>query len=129
MFLSGMFLFFASEFIISFFSNEVNVIEFGSKYLKICAFILPTYPIFFLSNGLLIAIKKGEYAMLSNLFRNGINPILVFIYAKYLNASFVIFFCIWAIINWIFSGFYFLIIILFLKKKLYKSSTIINPQP
>ena len=129
MFLSGMFLFFASEFIISFFSNEVNVIEFGSKYLKICAFILPTYPIFFLSNGLLIAIKKGEYAMLSNLFRNGINPILVFIYAKYLNASFVIFFYIWAIINWIFSGFYFLIIILFLKKKLYKSSTIINPQP
>ena len=71
-----------------FFSSDPVVIEFGSKYLKICAFILPAYPIFFLSNGLFMAIKKSENAMISNLFRNGFNPIMVFLFARYINASF-----------------------------------------
>tara|TARA_B100000989_G_scaffold291589_1_gene266248 strand:- start:9313 stop:10674 length:1362 start_codon:yes stop_codon:yes gene_type:complete len=127
--ISGTILFIYSDFLMSFFSRDPTVLEFGSKYLKICAFILPAYPVFFLSNGFFMAIKKSEYAMISNLFRNGFNPILVFFISKYINASFEIFFYIWAVINWIFSLIYLGIIVLYLRVRLDKASAVINPQP
>ena len=129
MIISGLMLFILSDLIISVFSSDITVIDYGSRYLKICAFILPAYPIFFLSNGLFMAIKKAEYAMISNLFRNGLNPVMVFVLAKYINASFEIFFWIWAAVNWIFSGIYLSILIIYLKSRLEKTSAIINPQP
>ncbi len=129
MIISGSMLFILSDLIMSVFSSDITVIDFGSRYLKICAFILPAYPIFFLSNGLFMAIKKAEYAMISNLFRNGFNPVMVFVLAKYINASFEIFFWIWAAVNWIFSGIYLSILIIYLKSRLEKTSAIINPQP
>ena len=129
MIISGSMLFILSDLIMSVFSSDITVIDFGSRYLKICAFILPAYPIFFLSNGLFMAIKKAEYAMISNLFRNGFNPVMVFVIAKYINASFEIFFWIWAAVNWIFSGIYLSILIIYLKSRLEKTSAIINPQP
>ena len=129
MIISGSMLFILSDLIISIFSSDITVIDYGSRYLKICAFILPAYPIFFLSNGLFMAIKKAEYAMISNLFRNGLNPVMVFVIAKYIDASFEIFFWIWAAVNWIFSGIYLSILIIYLKSRLEKTSAIINPQP
>ena len=129
MILSGTILYISSDLIMSFFSNDQIVIEFGSRYLKICSFILPAYPIFFLSNGMFMAIKKAEYAMISNLFRNGFNPLVVFFLASYINASFDIFFWIWAVVNWIFSGIYLSILIFYIKAKLEKTSAIVNPQP
>ncbi len=126
---SGLILYLFSDFFMSFFSKDPTVLEYGSNYLKICAFILPAYPIFFLSNGLFMAIKKSENAMISNLFRNGFNPLLVYFIAKYFNASFETFFWIWAAVNWIFSISYLSILIFYLKNKLYKLSTIVNPQP
>ena len=129
MIISGSMLFILSDLIMGVFSSNTTVIDFGSRYLKICAFILPAYPIFFLSNGLFMAIKKAEYAMISNLFRNGFNPLMVFVLAKYINASFEIFFWIWAAVNWIFSGIYLSILIIYLKTRLEKTSAIINPQP
>ena len=129
MIISGSMLFILSDLIMSVFSSDITVIDFGSRYLKICAFILPAYPIFFLSNGLFMAIKKAEYAMISNLFRNGFNPVMVFVIAKYINASFETFFWIWAAVNWIFSGIYLSILIIYLKSRLEKTSAIINPQP
>ena len=129
MILSGTILYISSDLIMSFFSNDQIVIEFGSRYLKICSFILPAYPIFFLSNGMFMAIKKAEYAMISNLFRNGFNPLVVFFLASYINASFEIFFWIWAVVNWIFSGIYLSILIFYIKAKLEKTSAIVNPQP
>tara|TARA_Y100001936_G_scaffold160037_1_gene156349 strand:- start:161 stop:1171 length:1011 start_codon:yes stop_codon:yes gene_type:complete len=129
MIISGSMLFILSDLIISIFSSDITVIDYGSRYLKICAFILPAYPIFFLSNGLFMAIKKAEYAMISNLFRNGLNPVMVFVLAKYINASFEIFFWIWAAVNWLFSGIYLSILIIYLKSRLDKTSAIINPQP
>ena len=129
MILSGTILYISSDLIMSFFSKDQIVIEFGSRYLKICSFILPAYPIFFLSNGMFMAIKKAEYAMISNLFRNGFNPLVVFFLASYINASFEIFFWIWAVVNWIFSGIYLSILIFYIKAKLEKTSAIVNPQP
>ena len=129
MIISGTILYISSDLIMSFFSNDQIVIEFGSRYLKICSFILPAYPIFFLSNGMFMAIKKAEYAMISNLFRNGFNPLVVFFLASYINASFEIFFWIWAVVNWIFSGIYLSILIFYIKAKLEKTSAIVNQQP
>ena len=129
MIISGTILYISSDLIMSFFSKDQIVIEFGSRYLKICSFILPAYPIFFLSNGMFMAIKKAEYAMISNLFRNGFNPLVVFFLASYINASFEIFFWIWAVVNWIFSGIYLSILIFYIKAKLEKTSAIVNPQP
>ena len=54
-------------------------------------------------------------AMISNLFRNGFNPLLVYFIAKYFNASFESFFWIWAAVNWIFSLTYLSILIFYLK--------------
>ncbi len=124
---AGTLVFLSASVITSFFSNDPEVIEYGKRYLKISAFVLPAYPVFFLSNGFFMALKKSENAMISNFFRNVLNPIAIFYIAKYINASFETFFWLWVGINWFFSISYFLIIIYYFKLKLNKSSTVIHP--
>ena len=124
---AGTLVFLSASVITSFFSSDPEVIEYGKRYLKISAFVLPAYPVFFLSNGFFMALKKSENAMISNFFRNVLNPIAVFYIAKYINASFETFFWLWVGINWFFSISYFFIIIYYFKIKLNKSSTVVNP--
>ena len=88
---------------------------------------MPAYPVFFLSNGLFMALKKSEYAMISNFFRNVLNPIIVFYLARHYDASFETFFWIWVIINWFFSISYLLFVIYYFNKKLNKSSAVVHP--
>ena len=129
MVIAGIIVFISASIITSIFSNDPEVIEYGKRYLKISAFVLPAYPVFFLSNGFFMALKKSEMAMISNLFRNLLNPIVVFYIAKYIDASFSTFFWIWVGINWFFSISYFLIIIYYFKNRLDKSRAILNPSP
>ncbi len=124
---AGTLVFLLASVITSFFSSDPEVIEYGKRYLKISAFVLPAYPVFFLSNGFFMALKKSENAMISNFFRNVLNPIAVFYIAKYINASFETFFWLWVGINWFFSISYFFIIIYYFKIKLNKSSTVVHP--
>ena len=124
---AGTLVFLSASVITSFFSNDAEVIEYGKRYLKISAFVLPVYPIFFLSNGFFMALKKSENAMISNFFRNVLNPIAVFYIAKFMNASFETFFWLWVGINWFFSISYFFIIIYYFKLKLNKSSAVVHP--
>jgi putative MATE family efflux protein len=124
---SGIIVFTSANIITSFFSSDPEVIEYGKRYLKISAFVLPAYPIFFLSNGFFMAIKKSEIAMISNFFRNVMNPILVFYIAKYISASFNTFFWIWVVINWFFSMLYLMIVLYYLKSRLEKSSAVVHP--
>ena len=127
MIISGIFVFITASMITGIFSSNLDVIEYGGRYLKISAFVLPAYPVFFLSNGFFMALKKSENAMISNFFRNVLNPIAVFYIAKYINASFETFFWLWVGINWFFSISYFFIIIYYFKLKLNKSSTVVQP--
>ena len=127
MVISGIIVFVSASIITSIFSNDLEVIEYGKKYLKISAFVLPAYPVFFLSNGFFMALKKSENAMISNFFRNVLNPIVVFYVAKYIGASFNTFFCIWVGINWFFSISYFLIVIYYFKTRLEKFSAVVHP--
>ena len=129
MIISGTIVFILAGFITSIFSNDPEVIEYGKRYLKISAFVLPAYPVFFLSNGFFMALKKSENAMISNFFRNVLNPIVVFYIARYIGASFETFFWIWVGINWFFSISYFLIVIYYFKAKLDKSSAVVQPSP
>ncbi len=127
MVISGIVVFVSASIITSIFSSDPEVIEYGKRYLKISAFVLPAYPVFFLSNGFFMALKKSENAMISNFFRNVLNPIVVFYIAKYISASFDTFFWIWVGINWFFSILYFLIVIYYFKNKLDKSSAVVHP--
>jgi putative MATE family efflux protein len=120
MLFAGGLIYLTSNFVPRFFSSNSEVIAFGSMYLKISAFILPAYPIFFLSNGFFMAIKKSEKAMVNNLARNVIVPILSFYIARYINADFKTFFYIWAIFQWSIS------IILFIYVKYYIKNKLVN---
>ena len=103
MLIAGVVIFISADIVPKFFSSNPDVIMHGSMYLKIPAFILPAYPIFFLSNGFFMALKKSEKAMVNNIARNVIVPVLSFYIAKYLNADFKTFFYIWAIFQWLIS--------------------------
>ncbi len=103
MLIAGVVIFISADIVPKFFSSNPEVIMHGSMYLKISAFILPAYPIFFLSNGFFMALKKSEKAMINNIARNVIVPVLSFYIAKYLNADFKTFFYIWAIFQWLIS--------------------------
>ena len=103
MLIAGIVIFISADIVPKFFSSNPEVIMHGSMYLKISAFILPAYPIFFLSNGFFMALKKSEKAMVNNIARNVLVPVLSFYIAKYLNADFKTFFYIWAIFQWLIS--------------------------
>ena len=124
---SGIIVFISAGFITSIFSSDHEVIEYGKRYLKISAFVLPAYPVFFLSNGFFMALKKSENAMISNFFRNVLNPIVVFYIAKHIDASFETFFWIWVGINWFFSISYFFVVIYYFKAKLNNYSAVVIP--
>jgi putative MATE family efflux protein len=125
MIISGLLVYITAEIVPTFFSNNPEVIDFSTRYLKISAFILPAYPIFFLSNGFFMALKKSENAMFNNILRNVLVPITVFYLAKYLSADFNSFFWLWAIFQWTLSLLLLLFVIYFIKHRLKKSSAIL----
>jgi len=125
MIISGALVYATAEIVPTFFSSNPDVLDFSTRYLKIAAFILPAYPIFFLSNGFFMALKKSENAMLNNILRNVLVPIAVFYLAKYLSADFNSFFWLWAVFQWTLSLLLLLFVMYFIKYRLNKSSTVI----
>mgnify|MGYP001437577973 CR=1 FL=1 len=125
MILSGILIFITSGIIPTFFSDNLEVNHFGKKYLQISAFVLPAYPIFFLSNGFFMALKKSENALLTNFFRNILLPVITFYVATYFMADFNTFFWIWVVSNWIFSISLLLIVLYYIRKKLNTLSAIV----
>ena len=126
---SGILVYLTADIVPRFFSSNEVVLEYGRRYLKIAAFILPAYPIFFLSNGFFMGLKKSNYAMCNNMMRNVLVPICVFYLAKYLSADFDTFFWLWFVFQWTLSILLFTYVSYYIKKKLDKSSTVLNPQP
>ena len=127
MIISSLFVYLLAEIITGLFSNDLNVIEFGKLYLQISVFVLPAYPIFFLSNGFFMALKKSENALVANIFRNVIFPFLVFYTAIYYNSDFTNFFWLWVFYNWIFSLSYLGYTLFYLNFRLDKFSAIVKP--
>ena len=101
----GIFIFFSADYIMYFFSDDKEIIFYGSTYLKIAAFAGPCYPIFFISSALLQGLKKPNYQMIINLMRMIVLPISALsIAVVYLNVEFATMFLVILTINYIFAA-------------------------
>ena len=118
MIIAGILVFSLADIVPKFFSSDKEVILYGSIYLKISAIILPAYPIFFLSNGFFMALKRSGKAMINNIIRNVVVPILSFYIAITIGADFKTFFYIWAIFQWTISLLLFLYVKYYINNKL-----------
>ncbi len=118
MIFSGLIIFFSADRIVSIFSDNTAVIEFGVRYLRVSAFMFPTYPIFFISNGFFMSLKKSENALISNLIRNIFLPLFAFYLAKNINGSFNTFFWSYCYFNWFYVLILFFFVTFYIKRKL-----------
>ena len=110
MFFSGFVIFFTAEFAVGLFTNNSEVIYFGTKYLQITALMEPVYPIFFISNALIQGLKKANIVMYLTIGRMVIMPLVVLTYLIfYLDSSYEYVFWGLLVINWIFGLFVFLL--------------------
>ena len=117
MFIAGIFIYFTAESAVSLFTDDKEVIKNGVIYLKITALMEPVYPIFFISNALIQALKKAIYVMYLSMFRMVILPfITLWFLIFYLNSSFEFVFWGLLIINWIFGIFLLIFTKIFMKK-------------
>ena len=99
--IAGLIIFLSADKIVRVFSDNPNVISFGTTYLRISALIFPVYPIFFISNGFFMAIKKPIYSMYLNIIRYVFLPIPVIITANMIGGKFESFFWSSCFFHWI----------------------------
>ncbi|MCH2544080.1 MAG: hypothetical protein MKZ96_06465, partial [Candidatus Atelocyanobacterium sp. ALOHA_A2.5_9] len=67
--LAGIFVYLTSEIIISFFTNDLEVIRRGALYLQVAALIGPVYPVFFITSALFQALKRPIYSLYMRISR------------------------------------------------------------
>ena len=119
MFFAGFVIFFTAEFAVGLFTNNLEVIYYGTKYLQITAMMEPVYPIFFISNALIQGLKRANLVMYITVGRMVIMPLIVLTYLIfYLNYSFEYVFWGLLIINWIFGIFVFILTKTIIKKEI-----------
>ena len=103
------------------------MINYGTTYLKISALIFPAYPIYFISNGFFMALKKASYAMNLNIIRNVLLPIPTIFFANFIGGSYKSFFWSYCLFNWIFVILLLTFVSIYIKNKLYSGSSIVHP--
>ncbi len=119
MIIAGFFIFFGGNLILQLFTDDPDVINFGTKYLRIAAFIGPVYPIFFITNAFFQGIKKPIYSTYINLFRIVILPFAtMWLILDVFRGSYEHLFLGLLIINWFFGIFVLGIVKYFFLKKL-----------
>ena len=118
MIIAGLIIFLSADKIVSIFSDNPNVISFGTTYLKISALIFPAYPVFFISNGFFMSIKKSNYSMYLNIIRNVILFIPTIIITKMLDESFQTFFWSYCFFNWLYVLCLFAFVSAYIKRNL-----------
>ena len=119
MVIAGSIIFLSADKIVSIFTNDVVVISYGTTYLKISALIFPAYPIYFISNGFFMALKKSSYAMNLNIVRNVLLPIPTIFFAIFIGGSFKNFFWSYCLFNWIFAILLLTFVSIYIKNKLH----------
>jgi len=118
MIIAGIIIFLSADKIVGLFTNNVVVINYGTIYLKISAIIFPTYPIFFMSNGFFMAIKKSHFSMFLNIIRNVLLPIPTILFANFIGGTFKTFFLSYCLFNWIFVISLLIFVTIYIKKNL-----------
>ncbi len=76
MVVAGLIIFFTSTYVISLFSNDIEVIKSGALYLKVAALIGPIYPVFFITSALFQALKKAIYSLYMTILRLTLFPFM-----------------------------------------------------
>ena len=125
MILAGVIVFLLADNIVSIFTDNQQVIDFGADYLKVAAFIGPVYPVFFITNALFQAIKKPIYTVIITFSRLVLLPfstmsVVVFV----LNGSFKDLFLGLFFINWTFGILVFLFSKYYMKKLFSKTAKV-----
>ena len=125
MILAGVIVFLLADNIVSIFTDNQEVIDFGADYLKVAAFIGPVYPVFFITNALFQAIKKPIYTVIITFSRLVLLPfstmsVVVFV----LNGSFRDLFLGLFFINWTFGILVFLFSKYYMKKLFSKTAKV-----
>ena len=125
MILAGVIVFLLADNIVSIFTDNQEVINFGADYLKVAAFIGPVYPVFFITNALFQAIKKPIYTVIITFSRLVVLPfstmsVVVFV----LNGSFKDLFLGLFFINWTFGILVFLFSKYYMKKLFGKTAKV-----
>jgi len=118
MIISGLIIFTSADKIVSIFSENQTVINYGSSYLKISALIFPAYPIFFISNGFFMAIKKSSYSMYLNIIRNVVLPIPTILVSQFFDGGFNTFFWSYCFFNWLYVICLFIYVTSYIKRNL-----------
>ncbi len=118
MVIAGIFVYLTSEIIISFFTNDPQVIQSGALYLQVAALIGPVYPVFFITSALFQALKKPIFSLYMTILRLTLIPFLSLYYVININNGEYqdIFYTILRT-NWVMGLVVLIFVPFFLKKK------------
>ena len=121
MVMAGTFIYLTSDIIIAFFTNDIEVINYGSMYLKVAAIIGPIYPVFFITSALFQALKRPLYSLYMTVLRLTLLPFLSLWYVINIkNGEYQDIFYTILVTNWG-MGIGVLIFIIFFLKKIFKT--------
>ena len=116
----GIIMYLSSNLAMKIFTSSDEVIQYGSTYLKISAFMFPAFPFFFINNATFQGLKKPIIVMIMAILRFVIVPIVVVsLIILFLENNFVYIFTALVFMHWFIAFFYFI----FSK---YKISSILN---
>ena len=74
----GLIIFFGSNYFMKIFTNDLNVIEIGSYYLKVSALFIPAFTTLQISISLMQGLKKPIYTTVISLFKEVVGAVIIF---------------------------------------------------
>ena len=95
-------LFFTSELSMKLFTDDKEVIFFGSVYLKIWSFGFPAFPLFFISNATFQGLKKANIVMYMAVLRFVLIPIIIItLVNNFIDINYIYMFIGLVIMHWV----------------------------
>ncbi len=105
----AIFLFFSAELSMKLFTDDKEVIFYGSMYLKIWAFGFPAFPLFFIPNATFQGLKKAIIVMYMAILRFVLTPIIIVTLINILiGRDYIYMFIGLTIMHWIIGILYFI---------------------
>ena len=119
MIFAGIIIYVSSNFVISLFTNDLEVINSGALYLQVAALIGPIYPVFFITSALFQALKLPILSLYMTILRLTLIPFLSLWYVININGGAYqdIFYTIMAT-NWLMGIAVLAFVPFFIRKKL-----------
>ena len=106
--IAGLILFLTAEDSMRLFTDDKNVIYYGSVYLKIYALGFPAFPFFFISNASFQGLKKAEIVMYMAIIRFVLIPIIVIIFVNnFIEENYIYMFIGLTLVHWMVGVLYY----------------------